>query len=115
MTAQPDLFTPLTSPAAHGATEPEQANLRAHLLSHGWQTRRDLCTALNWDERKLRAVAESLGADIVRCQLGYKLTDTITREEFSAAIQGCDAAESQAKKQLAWALGVRRRLHAIIG
>jgi len=117
MTTQPDLFTPGKAPVelTRGVTESDQLNLRAHLMSHGWQTRKEICTALVWEERKLRAVAESIGTDIVRCQLGYKLTDTCTRDDVSAALQGCDAFESQAKKELLYSTGLRRRLHALIG
>lgn len=110
---QPDLFSASLLP--HGVTETDQSNLRAHLLSHGWQTRKEITSALAWDDRKLRAVAESLGTDVVRCQLGYKLTDTCTRDDASAALQGCDAFESQAKKELAYSQGLRRRLHALVG
>lgn len=115
--SQSDLFTspPASPTAGPRVTEGDQANLRAHLLSHGWQTRSECCAALNWDDRKLRAVAETLGTDIVRCQLGYKLTDACTREDVSAALQGCDAFESQAKKNLAYSTALRRRLHALVG
>jgi len=96
-------------------SEADKANLRAHLIGHGWQTRREIRDALQWDDRKIRAVAESLGTDVVRCQLGYKLTDMCSRDDVSAALQGCDAFESQAKKELAYSQGLRRRLHAIVG
>jgi hypothetical protein len=108
---QPDLFTP----AADRDHEVDRTNLRAHLMSHGWQTRGECCRALVWDERKLRAVAESMGSDIVRCQMGFKLTDSLSRDDVSAALQGCDAGESQAKKQLAYVAALRRRIHSIIG
>lgn len=117
MTTQPELFPDLSTlnQLPPGITEADQANLRAHLASHGWQTRRELCQALAWDERKVRDVAESLGTSIVRCQLGFKLTDTCTREDLAAVKQAIDAFESQAQKMAEYAHGLRRRLHAIVG
>jgi len=112
---QTDLFAAVqVEPTSH-VSEADQANLRAHLMSRGWQTRRECCETLQWDERKLRAVAETLGTDVVRCQLGYKLTESLTREDVSAALQACDAFESQSKKNLAYSTGLRRRLHSIVG
>jgi hypothetical protein len=116
MTSQADLFSaPTIDTEIKGVTEGDKANLRAHLASHGWQTRHECCSSLVWEERKLRAVAESLGSDVVRCQLGYKLTETCTRDDVSAALQACDAFESQAKKNLSYSTALRRRLHSLIG
>ncbi len=113
---QTDLFASVSErPHISGASEADKINLRSHLMSHGWQTRSECCAALSWDDRKLRAVAESLGVEVVRCQLGYKLTNSCTREDVSAALQACDAFESQAKKNLSYSTGLRRRLHHLIG
>jgi hypothetical protein len=117
MTTQPDLFAPPTATAVlpPGVTEVDVANLRAHLMSHGWQTRREICEAMFWDERKLRDVAETLGPEIIRCQLGFKLTDLVTREDLAAVKQCVDAFRSQGQKMLNYSESLRRRLHAIIG
>lgn len=114
MSTQPDLFT-LDSTLPSGITEVDQTTLRAHLMSHGWQTRREICAALQWEERKVRDVAESLGTEIVRCQLGFKLTEMVTREDISAVKQAIDAFHSQASKMDQYAHGLRRRLHALVG
>jgi hypothetical protein len=84
-------------------------------MSFGWQTRRQICDALKWPDRKVRDVAEAMGTEIVRCQLGFKLWDQLTREDISAAKQGADAALSQAKKMEAYGLGLLRKLHGMIG
>lgn len=104
MTTQPDLFTQsapsassVPSSGPSGVTDADRANLRAWLMSHGWQTRREICAGLDWEERKVRDVAETLGTDIIRCQLGFKLTEMCTREDLAAAVQCCDAFESQGK------------------
>lgn len=108
MTAQPQLFP-------EGVSEAEVAELRAWLLTHGWQTRRQLAEGLGWSERKIREMAESMGADIVRGQHGFKLTEQLTREDLEAAKQAADAAISQAKKQEAYGLALLRRLHQLVG
>jgi hypothetical protein len=115
MTSQTNLFSAPVCDLPKGVTAVEQAELRAHLVSHGWQTRQAVTAALGWDERKLRAVAESLGADVVRCQLGYKLTMACDRNDVPYALQACDAFESQAKKNLAYAQSLRRKIHSIVG
>ena len=111
MNSQPDFFN---SPLPKDL-ECERCDLRAHLMSHGWQTRREICEALHWEERKLREVSESMGTEVVRCQLGFKLLDQLTRDDIGAAKQGADAFLSQAKKMEAYALGVLRKLHSMIG
>ena len=110
MTTQPDLFSPAINAA-------DRDHLRTHLYHRGWQTRRQLCQALGWTERQVRDVAESMGADIVRGQAGFRLTEQINRDsqDFSFALQAADAAESQAHKMTAYALALRKRLHALIG
>jgi hypothetical protein len=92
----------------------DQAALRAWLARHGWQTRHELTSGLNWSERKVRLIAESLGADVVRGQAGYHLTDTLTRDDLPAATQARDAALSQGKRMIRYALALGRRLHALI-
>ncbi|KAF0176481.1 MAG: hypothetical protein FD161_3020 [Limisphaerales bacterium] len=111
MNSQPELFS-------EGVTEADVAELRAWLLTHGWQTRRQLAEGLGWSERKIREVAEGMGADIVRCGMkdrGFKLTEQLTREDLEAAKQAADAAISQAKKQEAYGLALLRRIHQLVG
>lgn len=105
---QLDLYPP--------TTDTDKAALRAHLHLYGWQTRKQLCGALGWTERKVRDVAESMGADVVRGQAGFKLTDAFCRDshDLPAALQAADAAESQAHRMLAYSVALRRRLHALI-
>lgn len=108
MNSQPELFV-------EGITEAEVAELRAWLLTHGWQTRRQLAEGLGWSERKIREVAEGMGADIVRGQHGFKLTEQLGREDLEPAKQAADAALSQAKKQEAYGLALLRRIHQLVG
>jgi hypothetical protein len=96
-------------------SDTDMATLRSHLLTHGWQTRRQLSEALGWSERKIRDVAELCGAEVVRCQQGFKLFDQLTREELGAAQQAADAALSQSNKQRAYALALLHKLHARVG
>ncbi len=108
MTSQPQLIP-------EGITEVEVAELRAWLLTHGWQTRRQLVEGLAWSERKIREVAEAMGADIVRGQHGFKLTEQLTREDLQAAKQAADAAISQGHKQQAYGLALLRKIHQLVG
>lgn len=95
--------------------ELDAAALR-HLLAAGdWITRDDAARALAWDTRRVRAAAEMLGADIVRGQRGFKLTQHLTRDDLAAAQQAADAAISQAKKQEAYGIALLRKLHALVG
>jgi hypothetical protein len=113
---QPDLFTPPASEQASGIPECDILALRSQLMTiTSWQTRSQLCRALNWPDRKVRAVGEALGTDIVRCQLGFKLTEYVTREDLPAVQQAIDSFHSQASKMDAYAVSLSRRLHAIIG
>jgi hypothetical protein len=114
MNEQTELFT--TSTAADAVRDAEQRELRGALQSAGgWMTRAQLCRFLNWPERKLREVAESMGPDIVRCQLGFKLTELINRDDLPDVKQAIDAFHSQARKMDVYADSLRRRLHRLIG
>ena len=94
----------------------EQAEFRARLISAGtWQTRFQLCAALNWSNRKVRAVAQSLGSEVIRCQLGFKLANQITRDDLPAVKQALDAFHSQAVLHETYCQSVRHRLHALTG
>ena len=107
MPIQPELIT--------RTQEADVMELRGWLLNHGWQSRAQLCEGLGWNERDLRSALEGLGADVVRSQRGFKLTEQIRRDELGMAAQACDAALSQGKKQIRYALALRRRIHEIVG
>ena len=113
---QTDLFTepPLDLPGH--VTELDVTEFRARLISvNGWQTRRELCQALGWEERKVRAVAQAMGGNVIRGQLGYKLTDACTRDDLALMQQAADAAASQSRIQASYAVEVRRAIHSLVG
>ncbi len=104
MTTQPDLFAPAPADTESKATEAECADFRAQLISAGtWQTRAQLCAALGWPDRKVRAVAEALGAEVVRCHRGFKLLAQITPEEDCLVREAIATFHSQAQKMEAYA------------
>ncbi len=109
MVTQPDLFQPTV-------TSDDKSVLRTHLYAYGWQTRKQICRALGWTERKVRNVAEAMGADIVRGQAGFKLTIHIQRDsqDVALAIQARDAAIAQGKRMIRYGVALGRRLHAIV-
>jgi hypothetical protein len=110
VSTQPDLFSPNIS-------DEDKERLVIHLYKHGWQTRKQLCATLGWSERHVREVAFSMGADIVRGQAGFKLTDQIHRDspDFPLAMQASDAFISQGKSMIRYSIALRRRLHSLIG
>ena len=112
---QTDFFNPDATTVADGITTADQADLRAQIMSRDWQTREQIASALGWPVRKVRAVAQSLGGQIIRCQAGYKLTAACTRDDLPLMTQAADAAGSQARIQLAYELEIRRALHSLIG
>jgi hypothetical protein len=115
ISTQEDLFASPPIAPLDGVTEADQANLRAFLLLRGWTNREEVARGLAWPVRKVRAVAQSLGAAIIRCQAGYKLRVNCTREDLPLMQQAADAAGSQARIQRAYELAVLRAIHALIG
>ena len=125
MTTQLDIFQPCPAPSPGGEGKGEGGRfippntdaekLRAHLHCYGWRTRAQICEALGWSERQVRSVAESLGADVVRSQSGFKLTEALTREDLPAAQQAADAYLSQGKRMIRYSIALRRHLHTLIG
>jgi hypothetical protein len=114
MISQQDLFAAVAE--CDPLLKEEIDQLRYQLtLEGGWLSREHLCARLTWSERKLRRVAEALGAEIIRGQPGFKLTELITRDDLPAVQQAIDHFESQGKKMITVALGWRKKLHAIIG
>ena len=112
---QTNFFNPSHSTLPDGITTADQADLRSLVMSRDWQTREQLATALGWPVRKVRAVAQSLGGQIIRCQAGYKLTADCTRDDLPLMTQAADASGSQARIQLAYELDIRRSIHALVG
>lgn len=92
-------------------TKDDASMLRERLSLFGWQTRNELAVALDWSERKIRDVAESMGGEIVRGQRGFKLTRDITREELGDVAQAADAALSQGKRMIRYGLSLKRKMH----
>ena len=93
----------------------EMDALRNWLVVRDWQTRRELATGLGWSERKIRLVAESLGAEIIRGQQGFKLTRLTGRADLPAAVQAADAAISQGKLMIKYGFALRKHLHQLVG
>lgn len=94
-----------------GVTDADIAALRARLVAQGWQTRKQLVHALGWCERKVRAVAELMGGDIVRGQKGFKLTERLTPEDCPIALEAARIRIAQSKKDLEYGMGLLTRLH----
>lgn len=82
--------------------------LRAWLLAHGWQTRQQMGEGLGWNERKIRAVGEAMGTEVVRGQQGYTLLDKVPTEELHKVKHAAAAILSQAHKNEAYGLGLLR-------
>jgi hypothetical protein len=102
---QTDLFTaPAQAAAESKISDAERGEFRYRLImTNTWQTRAQLCAALGWPDRKVRAVAESLGADVVRCQHGFKLLEQITPEEVPLVREAIGVFRSQAVKMEGYA------------
>jgi hypothetical protein len=112
MPSQPDLFTPAAL-AEHesNASDAERSEFRAALISAGtWRTRAQLCATLNCSDRKVRAIAESLGSEVVRCQHGFKLLEQITPEEEPIVREAIATFRSQAVKMEEYSKSLARRL-----
>jgi hypothetical protein len=112
VTSQPDLFCPSALAERDSkATDAERADFRSHLISAGrWLTRADLCAATGWSDRKVRAIAESLGSEVVRCQHGFKLLEQITKEEEPIVREAIATFRSQAAKMEDYSKSLAHRL-----
>ena len=112
MTTQPDLFS---APAAAESkiSDAERNEFRYRLiLANTWQTRAQLCASLGWPDRKVRAAAESMGAEVVRCQHGFKLLSQITPEEEPLVREAIGVFHSQAVKMEGYAKSLTYALAA---
>ena len=95
---------------------PDDPDILRRLLSvNDWMTRRQIKFALGWSERRVRAVAEVMGKEVVRGQHGFKLANKITRGEVADVIQAADAAISQGKKMIQAGIAWRRFAHELVG
>jgi hypothetical protein len=108
MSNQLEMFRP-------GVTRDDVAELSRWLHRKGWQTRAEIAVNLLWSERKIRDVAESMGASVVRGQNGFKLTADLDRSELGALTQAADAALSQGKRMIRYGLALRRKGHEVLG
>ena|ERR1017187_568035 len=114
MSTQPDLFLP--SVADSKVSDQDRADFRYRLILCGtWQTRAQLCAVLAWPDRKVRACAESLGAEVVRCQRGFKLLDQITPEEEPLVREAIATFHSQATKMEDYSRALTYQLATRIG
>ena len=113
--SQTDLFSSAATSGAEGITESDQCDFRSRLMVKDWQSREEMAQALGWSVRKVRAVAQSLGGDVIRCQAGYKLTILCDRDDIPRMTQAADASGSQAAHMRAYELSVRRAIHIIVG
>ena len=95
-----------------GVTVGDIARLSELLTLHGWLTRQEVGDSLRWTDRKIRDVAESMGAAIVRGQRGFKLVADLERDDLGSAAQAADAALSQGKRMIRYGLALKRKLHA---
>ncbi len=90
--------------------------MRALLSAGRWLKRKDFMRQLGWPERKVPAVAELLGGEIVRSRThGFKLTSLLTPEEVPVAIHTAEEVLSQCRKNAGYAIALRKRVHQLIG
>jgi hypothetical protein len=96
---------------------PDVTWLKEHLKAKGWQTRRQLCAVLELpgtdsNLRRIRALVEAAGADVVKGQHGFNFVDNVTIEDLNhAAVQSI----AQGKCMLRYGIALRRRAHAKVG
>jgi hypothetical protein len=93
------------------------AELVTILSERGWMTRRQIKELTGWEERYIRAAAAAATDKkglplIVRGQLGFSTVERANSDEIRDAAED---AISQAKKMIAYAIGLRRLLHKRIG
>ena len=94
---------------------PDAVALR-NLLSEGhWLSRDLIAKALGWYPRRVPAAAEMLGAEIVRSRThGFKLVAKLTPDDFPVATHAANEFISQAKKNEAYGLALKLRMHQLI-
>ena len=112
---QTDFFADPAPTNLAGITTADQADLRAQIMVRDWQTREEIAQSLNWTVRKVRSVAQTLCGQIIRSQVGYKLTAACTRDDLPLMQQAADAAGSQGRIQIRYEHEVRHAIHALVG
>lgn len=99
-----------------GVTDADVMQMRALLAGGHWLKRKDFMERLGWPERKVPAVAELLGGEIVRSRAkGFKLTALLTPDEVPIAIHTAQEVLSQCRKNAGYAVALRRRIHQLVG
>lgn len=90
--------------------EEDVAILTSHLLLVGrWQSRKQLCRALDWSERRVRAAREASRGVVIFGQHGFKHMRHATPEEAAACK---NTLLSQAARMTAGALEVDKAFHS---
>lgn len=97
-----------------GVSDADAMSLRLHLAANGWQTRAQISQALGWNIRKIPAVADLLGTDIIRGQRGFKLTAHLTPDDLPIALESAEHFISRGKNEIRHGIALKKRLHAII-
>ena len=97
-----------------GVSDADTMTLRAWLATRGWQTRAQISAGLGWHIRKISIVADLLGTDILRSQLGFKLTDQLTVPDLAVALESAEHFISRGKDEIRHGLALKKRLHALI-
>lgn len=101
--AQIEMFT-------GGVSDADVNTLRGWLVSHGWQTRKQISEGLGWHIRKIPAVADLLGTDIIRGQL----TEQLNCDDLPFALESAEHFISRGKNEIRHGLALKRRLHQMI-
>lgn len=85
------------------------AILTSHLLRLGrWQTRDQLCRALQWTERRVRAAGEAANGVVIFGQHGMRHIRGAAVEEVQAC---CNTLFSQARRNSERAVATQRAYH----
>jgi len=96
---------PLILLAVHDAAQKLTGAFLSALHDGGWHKGRELCAALQTDERTIRQAAADSGGAVISGQLGYRLTAYATTQEIDRAE---NFYRSQARHMLKRAIQVRK-------
>jgi len=107
MNGQLEMFT-------GGVSDADVSTLRAWLAVRGWQTRAQIAAGTGWHIRKISVVADLLGTDIIRGQLGFKLTEQLTSDDLPFALESAEHFISRGKDEIRHGLALKKRLHQMI-
>lgn len=108
MSSQLEMFT-------GGVSDADVSTLRAWLAVRGWQTRAQIAAGTGWHIRKISVVADLLGTDIIRGQLGFKLTEQLTSDDLPVAMESAEHFISRGKDEIRHGIALKKRLHSMIG